>query len=319
MTLSSGAKTNYAFNEDDELATYGAATSTAYVYDADGLRASKKVGTSAATRMVWDKTAGDADLLSDGSSTFVYGPGGLPVQQISSSGTSTYLHHDQLGSTRLITNSSGANVASYSFDAYGKQLAKTGSATTPLGYAGQYTDAESGLIYMRARYYDPATGTFISKDPIGSAGSGQNLYGYVGGDPTNAVDPSGLFLSGVGGFLGDHLGTITTVVAGGVCIVNPALCGAVMAASFGVNAVINVVKTARGDMCVSELLKRTAVDGALSLTGAYATKAVTGELGRAVGHVGAKPAPIGVRAVPVGSLTTAGAIAGEGEVPGCGC
>lgn len=65
--------------------------------------------------------------------------------------------------------------------------------TPPFGYAGQYTDPVTGLIYMRARWYDPTTGQFITKDPIGHASGETNLYHYAGGDPTNHVDPSGLF------------------------------------------------------------------------------------------------------------------------------
>jgi RHS repeat-associated protein len=60
--------------------------------------------------------------------------------------------------------------------------------------AGQYTDAESGLIYLRARYYDPATGQFLTRDPIESIT--RSAYGYVGGNPLNATDPLGLFCVG---------------------------------------------------------------------------------------------------------------------------
>ena len=52
-------------------------------------------------------------------------------------------------------------------------------------------DDKNGLLYMRARYYDPDVGRFITKDPIGFGG-GVNLYGYVGGNPINFIDPSGL-------------------------------------------------------------------------------------------------------------------------------
>ena len=60
-----------------------------------------------------------------------------------------------------------------------------------VGYAGQYTDAESGLIYLRARYYDPATGQFMTGDPL-VALTGE-AYGYAGDNPLNAVDPLGLW------------------------------------------------------------------------------------------------------------------------------
>ncbi|HEY3413117.1 MAG TPA: RHS repeat-associated core domain-containing protein [Armatimonadota bacterium] len=63
----------------------------------------------------------------------------------------------------------------------------------PFGYQGQwgaYTDAGTGLVLMTHRYYDPATGRWLTRDPIGYNG-GINLYGYVGGDPVNGSDPSG--------------------------------------------------------------------------------------------------------------------------------
>jgi len=87
----------------------------------------------------------------------------------------------------------GAIVNKYSYDAFGKVLSQTETITNPFKYVGAMgvMDEGNGLFYMRARYYDPSTGRFISKDPIGWAG-GLNLYGYVGGNPVNFVDPSGL-------------------------------------------------------------------------------------------------------------------------------
>ncbi|MEM5768882.1 MAG: RHS repeat-associated core domain-containing protein [Bacillota bacterium] len=55
---------------------------------------------------------------------------------------------------------------------------------------GYYTDTETGLILCTHRYYDPANGRWLTRDPIGYDG-GVNLYGYVGGDPVNQVDPEG--------------------------------------------------------------------------------------------------------------------------------
>ena len=62
--------------------------------------------------------------------------------------------------------------------------------TTPFGYAGAYTDAESGLQYLRARYYDPQTAQFLTRDPL-LPQTGQ-AYGYAGQSPLNATDPRGL-------------------------------------------------------------------------------------------------------------------------------
>jgi RHS repeat-associated protein len=91
----------------------------------------------------------------------------LPIEQINNTtGTVTYLHHDQQGSTRLLTGSTGTIEGSYTYDAYGNTTGHTGTATTPLGYDGQYTSSDTGLIYLRARVYDPATTQFLSRDPL---------------------------------------------------------------------------------------------------------------------------------------------------------
>jgi RHS repeat-associated protein len=104
--------------------------------------------------------------------------------------TVVYLHHDQLGSTRLVTDQTGAVQATFTYDPYGNLTGTTGTATTPFLYAGQYRDAESGLYYMRARYYDPNTAQFLSRDPLVAAT--RSPYGYANDDPLNASDPSGL-------------------------------------------------------------------------------------------------------------------------------
>ena len=97
----------------------------------------------------------------------MYGPNGLPIEQMNNSaGTVQYLHHDQQGSTRLLTGASGNVEDSYTYDAYGNQTGHTGTVTTPLGYNGEYTSAGTGLIYVSARTYDPSTAQFLSVDPV---------------------------------------------------------------------------------------------------------------------------------------------------------
>jgi RHS repeat-associated protein len=176
-----------------------AATGTwVYGYNPDGLRASKTPPAGSgigATTFTWDRASGLPMLLAQdqagvGATYFIYGPGGLPVEQINPDGTTLFLHHDQIGSTRTATDATGAAVATWSYDPYGNQAAHTGTIDVPLGYTGQYTDPETGLQYLRARYYDPATGTFLSRDPLNA--STRSAYGYVYGDPLNNVDPSGL-------------------------------------------------------------------------------------------------------------------------------
>jgi RHS repeat-associated protein len=102
-----------------------------------------------------------------------------------------YLHHDQLGSTRLVTDSAGNSVASYTWDPYGKLSASTGNAAvTRLGFAGQYTDPETGFEYLRARYYDPGTAQFLTRDPL--VALTVDPYGYAAGSPLNFTDPTGM-------------------------------------------------------------------------------------------------------------------------------
>jgi RHS repeat-associated protein len=163
-----------------------------YAYDGNGLRTSQTIsGTT--TYLAWDMTEGLPLILSDETNSYIYGPGGIPVEQVSSGGTVTYLHHDQQGSTRLLTGSTGTVTGSTTFDAYGNKTGSTGGSTTPLGYDAQYTNTDTGLIYMRARVYDPTTAQFLTTDPL--AGITRTTYNYAGENPLNYYDPTGLFPS----------------------------------------------------------------------------------------------------------------------------
>ena len=98
---------------------------------------------------------------------------------------------DQLGSIRMLTDSAGVVRGTFSYDAYGNLIGNTGSFSTPLGWCGQYRDAESGLTYLQARYYDPVTGQFLSRDPmVATSGS---PYDYVADNPLNGTDPTGRY------------------------------------------------------------------------------------------------------------------------------
>jgi len=120
--------------------------------------------------------------LTNGAYSFIYGPEGLPVEQISSGGTTSYLHHDQQGSTRLLTGSAGTVTGKCTYNAYGTPTCE-GTTTTPLGYDAQYTSNDTGLIYLRNRVYDPATAQFLTTDPL-DAVTGEP-YSYAGDNPEN--------------------------------------------------------------------------------------------------------------------------------------
>jgi RHS repeat-associated protein len=203
LTPTEGPATTYKYDQAGRLTAVERAKegevpaiSESYAYDGIGLRASQTVsGTT--SYLTWDASASLPTILSDGQNSYLYGPEGLPFEEVSSEETPTYLHHDQLGSTRLLTNSSGEAVGTFTYGAYGALSASTGTQTTPLGFAGQYTDAQSGLIYMRARMYDPATGQFLTRDPLEML-SGQP-YAYAFDNPVNATDPSGRFATTAAG------------------------------------------------------------------------------------------------------------------------
>ncbi len=114
----------------------------------------------------------------------------MVVEQIDSEGKVLFLHHDQQASTRMLTDTTGTIQGTMSYDAYGNAAGSTGTATTPLGYDGQYTNSDTGLIYLRARVYDPATAQFLSSDLL-KAITGEP-YAYAGDNPVNFSDPTGL-------------------------------------------------------------------------------------------------------------------------------
>ncbi|MBV9255348.1 MAG: hypothetical protein JO054_14040, partial [Actinobacteria bacterium] len=191
------------------IATHYAVGSTggnriSYAYSGDGLRVSKASG-GTTNHFVWSVAGDLPQLLMDGNTSYVYDVSGNVLEQVNSSGAATaWYHHDQLGSVRALTDSTGAVVAASSFDAYGNMTSSTGSVTTPFGYAGQYTDAETSMQYLRARYYDPATGQFVTRDPI--AVTTRDAYGYAWNTPLNGTDPLGLMARPDQGYGDSYLG-----------------------------------------------------------------------------------------------------------------
>ncbi|HBB98516.1 MAG TPA: hypothetical protein DC054_24300, partial [Blastocatellia bacterium] len=165
-----------------------------YKYDALGRRIQRTPSTGASTHFVYDGQDVVKDLNSDGSTVdYLNGPGVDNKLRLTDSRLIAlgplYFLQDQLGSTTALTNSLGASVAQVSYDAFGNS---NGSALTRYDYTGRERDSLTGLLYYRARWYDPRVGRFISEDPIGFGG-GINQFGYVGGNSTNRYDPSGLY------------------------------------------------------------------------------------------------------------------------------
>lgn len=198
---SSGPATCNGFdqlNELTEIKTGTGSTCTSsttvgtYVDDGQGIRESKTVS---GTTTQFTNSGIDGTLLQQDAggtiTSFIDGPDGIPLEQITGA-TTTYLHHDQLGSIRLITDSAGATgtATTNTWNPYGGGVSTSGSLTSPFGFAGMYTDAESGLLVGTHRYYDPTTATWLSVDPLVT--NTMQPYQYVAGNPLNATDPLGL-------------------------------------------------------------------------------------------------------------------------------
>lgn len=175
-----------------DITGYFTTPGTTYTYDGDGLRATKTTNDTT-TEYTWTQAGGLPLLLQqdDGTSitNLIYGPGGMPIAEITGTDIAWY-HHDHLGSTRLVTDNDGDPLGTYTYDPYGTLTNSTGTFDPLLDYAGQYTDNETGLQYLRARYYDPETSQFLTRDPL--VGTTLEPYAYASNDPVNATDPTGL-------------------------------------------------------------------------------------------------------------------------------
>jgi RHS repeat-associated protein len=158
-----------------------------FFYDPLGRRVEKVAG-GATNRYTYDGTSILRETRSGVVSTYIHGPGVDQPLAKATGGVLTYFHADALGSVAKMTDQTGAVVSSIRYDTWGNIEA---GLPDLYAFTGREWDAETGLYFMRARYYDPQTGRFVSQDPIGFAG-GLNLYAYGRNAPTNFGDPFGL-------------------------------------------------------------------------------------------------------------------------------
>jgi RHS repeat-associated protein len=186
--------TTYSYDALDRLTGISGPVTASYAYNGDGLRVSKTVG-GTTTRFTWD-VLGIGQVIADGNE-YVWGHG--LVGQVTAGGTATYAHADGLGSIRLLTDAMGAVVGTKQYDAFGAARSTTG-LTLPFGYTGEQEGAESGLVYLRARFMDPQTARFAGKDPWPGYAvdpSSQHSYTYGRNNPNRWTDPSGLIAAPV--------------------------------------------------------------------------------------------------------------------------
>ena len=190
--------------------------------------------------------------------------GDEPVALWSAEDGAQLLHADALGSVVLTTNADGSVQSEVLFDAWGQPYLKRGSSSNKFGFTGHQMDAETGLHYFKARYYDPELGRFISQDPA----EGQELrpasfqkYLYAYGNPLVWVDPDGRvswlnagadWLSGAGDWLRDRAGQCGSGficgTAGAAIGVSRAVVGLGEFGLRGVNVVANTASLAAGTL-----------------------------------------------------------------------
>jgi RHS repeat-associated protein len=207
------------WNGAAELTGYSgtAATMTGATYDGNGFRQSATFtpagGSATAEGYVWNAGSKAPQLLMDSANAYIYDGGGTPAEQVSlATGAVTYLVSDALGSVRGAVSGSGSLTATTSYDAWGRPQTSGGlTAVTPFGFAGGYTDP-TGLVYLLHRYYDPATGQFLSVDP--DVSKTNRPYQYASDNPVDATDPTGLFTVGTCLGYGGMVGTIHLAAGG---------------------------------------------------------------------------------------------------------
>jgi RHS repeat-associated protein len=175
----------------------GVTNTTQYQYDSNGARFSSKTN-GVETKYLVDRNRLNAEVLleydGNGGSIVDY-TYGLSLLEENRGGVKSFYHADGLGSTRFLTDTSGSVTDTYIYDAYGNILSSSGQTTNNYLYTGEQFDRNLGEYYLRARYYNPSAGRFVSRDPFeGVLSDPLSLakYPYVQGNPVNETDPSGL-------------------------------------------------------------------------------------------------------------------------------
>ncbi|MGI6712263.1 MAG: RHS repeat domain-containing protein [Bacillota bacterium] len=154
----------FRYNNWDELAQFTTGERTyQYKYDPEGLRTKKESITDTIRYHLDNNGQVIAESNANGQVTAqnIWGHKALARKV---NGAYYYYIYNGHGDVVQVLNANGNIVNSYTYDEWGNILSKTEQISNPIRYAGEYYDEESGLYYLRARYYDPAIGRFISED-----------------------------------------------------------------------------------------------------------------------------------------------------------
>ncbi len=198
--VDSAGTTTYAYDAENRLLDIvypgGASEHFAYYPGADGLRLSRTTADGQITYFFYDGQNTLLETDANGVTVARYTAGlGMDEWLAVQRGGATYTYHrDGVGSITALTDATQAVAATYRYDVFGNPLGQTGHVVNPYRFAGRELELLSGLYYNRARYYEPATGRFLSQDPLAGALSWpvtQNRYPYAFNNPAGYTDPTG--------------------------------------------------------------------------------------------------------------------------------
>ncbi len=206
-TLTSGGKT-FAYDFENRVKTMNG-TAVALQYDGDGNRVSKAVGGVTTRYLVDDlNPTGYEQVVEEvvGSAVqrmYTYGLRRISQNQlINSTWTPSFYGYDGSDNVRTLTDAIGTVTDTSDYDAWGNEVSTTGATPNAYLYRSEQYDADLGLYYLRARYFNPLTGRFLSTDPFeGSLMDPASLqkYLYASADPVNSMDPTGWQTQSAGG------------------------------------------------------------------------------------------------------------------------
>jgi len=200
--LSAGA-VNYTYDDEGRLQAAGSAS---FTFDCD----QRLIGIDTGTQFFYDGRGNRLKAIRGGVTTYyIYDPWGNLLAEADANGitrkcvygngllalaTSLDLycyHFDATGNTIALTDMAQTVVNSYVYEPFGQILAQQETIAQPFKFVGRYgvMAEQNGIYYMRARYYDPSVGRFISEDPLGFGGGDVNLFAYVQSNPIDRIDP----------------------------------------------------------------------------------------------------------------------------------
>lgn len=256
-----GNITTYNHDEFGNLTTVVLPTGKTidYIIDAQNRRIAKKVNGVKTQAFVYrDQLKPIAELDGDGNiiSRFVYASNPYIPDYMIREGVNYSFITDQVGSIRLVVNSStGAIAQRLDYDEFGKINYDSNPGFQPFTFAAGLYDKDTGLVRFGARDYDPNLGRWTAKDPIRFESSQFNLYVYIHNDPINSLDPTGL-IDFYGGLDSGSVGALIGSIQGGTAGILGGASGGAASAFLGNSVIGSTAAGISGGLLTGVLIGR---------------------------------------------------------------